>query len=165
MRTSGLTPITLVPLLMAAFSLVSMIGTLQVDRIVHGQLYNYGLQFSYQWAGPYWTVTALIFAMGWFNILSALAFQIYVVTYERRQATAFVAAVRNEIMRIRMQQPQPETLPVEENQSTQPKQTEQPATPSKEQPEQREQPPEPREKEEVTPIVVGVPEEEPQPAR
>jgi len=26
------------------------------DNIVHGTLYNYGLQFSYDWANPYWTL-------------------------------------------------------------------------------------------------------------
>ena len=29
---------------------------LQIDRIVHQDLYNYGLRFSYDWANTYWTV-------------------------------------------------------------------------------------------------------------
>lgn len=102
MKQSSLTPITLVPLLMATFSLVSMIGLLQIDKMVHGTLYSYGLNFSYTWAQPYWRVTALIFAMGWFNIIAALAFQVYVVTFERRQARRFADAVRDEVMKTRM---------------------------------------------------------------
>jgi len=27
-----------------------------LDKIVHGTLYNYGLQFSYNWANPYWMI-------------------------------------------------------------------------------------------------------------
>ena len=27
---------------------------LNVDNIVHSSLYSYGLQFSYEWANPYW---------------------------------------------------------------------------------------------------------------
>jgi uncharacterized membrane protein len=102
MKQSSLTPITLVPLLMATFSLVSMIGLLQIDKMVHGTLYSFGLNFSYTWAQPYWQMTALIFVMGWFNIISALAFQVYVVTFERRQARRFADAVRDEVMRTRM---------------------------------------------------------------
>jgi outer membrane biosynthesis protein TonB len=87
---------------MATFSLVSMIGLLQIDKIIHGTLYSYGLEFSNTWARPYWQMTALIFVMGWFNIISALAFQVYVVTFERRQARRFADAVRDEVMRTRM---------------------------------------------------------------
>ena len=32
----------------------------QIDQIVYGDLYNYGLQFSYEWAVPYWTNYRLI---------------------------------------------------------------------------------------------------------
>lgn len=28
----------------------------QLDQIVHGQLYNYGLTFSFDWANPYWNL-------------------------------------------------------------------------------------------------------------
>lgn len=87
---------------MATFSLVSMIGLLQIDKIVHGTLYSYGLEFSYLWAQPYWRMTALIFTMGWFNIISALVFQAYVVTFERKQARRFADAVRDEVMKTRI---------------------------------------------------------------
>jgi len=38
------------------FSLMS-----RIDFIVHTTLYNYGLQFSYQWANEYWIVYSAVF--------------------------------------------------------------------------------------------------------
>jgi hypothetical protein len=32
----------------------------QLDQIVHGQLYNYGLVFNYAWADPYWNILKII---------------------------------------------------------------------------------------------------------
>lgn len=32
----------------------------QLDQIVHGQLYNYGLQFNLEWANPYWNVLRIV---------------------------------------------------------------------------------------------------------
>ena len=46
--------------------LILLMGTLSVffftrlDNIVHGDLYRYGLQFSAEWAIPYWTYSRLI---------------------------------------------------------------------------------------------------------
>ena len=33
----------------------------RIDSIVHGQLYGYGLQFSHNWADPYWASVNLIY--------------------------------------------------------------------------------------------------------
>jgi len=65
---------------------VSMIALTRIDNIVHQDLYRYDLKFSYGWAMPYWTMTTLIFAMGWFNIIIAIAFQFYVLLYGRKAA-------------------------------------------------------------------------------
>jgi len=35
----------------------------QLDLFVHTELYRYGLQFSYEWAGQYWTYTGLILSL------------------------------------------------------------------------------------------------------
>jgi uncharacterized Zn-finger protein len=35
---------------------------LQIDSIVHVQLYNHGLQFSTEWANPYWTAAKTVYA-------------------------------------------------------------------------------------------------------
>lgn len=40
-----------------AFSLFFFI---RIDNIVHGDLYKYGLQFNYEWAGRYWTCSQLL---------------------------------------------------------------------------------------------------------
>jgi len=78
--------VSLVLVLSAASSLVSMISVLKIDSMVHGDLYRYGLQFSYQWAMPYWTLTTLVFGMGWFNIIIAIAFQFYVLIWGRKES-------------------------------------------------------------------------------
>jgi len=33
----------------------------EIDNIVHGELYNYGLQFSFVWASPYWAFVRLVY--------------------------------------------------------------------------------------------------------
>ena len=213
MKSSGLSAVTLVPLVMAAFSLFSMIGMFQIDRIVHHDLYTYNLQFSVQWAKPYWDLTAFIFAMGWFNIILALAFQLYVVTYGRREEKQFATEVNKEILnletnpteKVEEQGKQASTPP--ETQEKEQKETPAPVTEAetsekKEEPQQvlnvdqtgqeqatpeqpvpvkepKEQEPEPskspeteqkdttpetEEKKEETPIIIGVTEEELQPA-
>ena len=43
-----------------AFSLFSLIS---LDVIVNTSLYDYGLQFSYDWSGPYWNYLAIIFGL------------------------------------------------------------------------------------------------------
>jgi hypothetical protein len=63
-----------------------MFALTRIDSIVHRDLYNYGLTFSYEWAMPYWTMTIIAFAMGWFNIITACAFQFYVLLYGQRKA-------------------------------------------------------------------------------
>jgi hypothetical protein len=79
--------VSLVLVLMAASSLVSMFSVLRIDSIIHGDLYRFGLEFSYQWALPYWTMTTIIFAVGWFNIILSFAFQFYVLLYSRKETT------------------------------------------------------------------------------
>jgi len=213
MKSSGLSAVTLVPLVMAAFSLFSMIGMFKLDGIVHRDLYRYGLQFSIGWAKPYWDTTAFVFAMGWFNIILALAFQLYVVTYGRREAKQFATEVKKEILNLetnptekveeqgkqastpsdiqekeqketptpvteaetseKKEEPQqvlnvdqsgqeqatPEQpVPVEEPKEEEPEPSKSPET------EQKESTPETEEKKEETPIIIGVTQEELQPA-
>lgn len=38
----------------------SMLLFRNLDNVVHGDLYRYGLQFSYDWAGQYWTYSRLM---------------------------------------------------------------------------------------------------------
>jgi uncharacterized membrane protein len=64
-------------LLMAAASLISMIATFTLQGIIKNNFTSYGLEFSYNWAIPYWNTMGIIFAMGWLNIIAAITFQIY----------------------------------------------------------------------------------------
>jgi hypothetical protein len=68
---------SLTALLSATTSLVVMVCFFQIDKIVHGTLYSYGLEFSYSWADPYWMLARIVFAMGWLNIIIALVVQLY----------------------------------------------------------------------------------------
>jgi len=86
MKPNTVNIVSLVLVLMAASSLVSMISAFKIDQIVHGDLYRYGLEFSYKWAMPYWTLTTIVFGMGWFNIIIAIAFQFYMLLYGRKEA-------------------------------------------------------------------------------
>ena len=215
MKSSGLSSVTLVPLVMAAFSLFSMIGMFQIDRIVHHDLYTYGLRFSIQWAKPYWDISAFVFATGWFNIILAIAFQLYVVTYGRREAKQFATEVKKEILNLETnptekveeqgkQASTPSEIQEKEQKETPVPVTEAEISEKKEEPQQvlnvdqsgqeqvtpdqpppmqgeapKEQEPEPskspeteqkdttpetEEKKEETPIIIGVTEEELQPA-
>ena len=91
--------LTLALILMAGASLTSMLATLSIDHIVNHDLYNYGLQFSSEWADPYWTMAAVVFSMGWLIILTSLAFEFKMLIHVRRR------------------QPQPEPAPIPEKQA------------------------------------------------
>ena len=71
--------VSLVLILMAGASLVSMLATLRIDSIINHTLYSYGLQFSTQWAVPYWTMAAIVFSMGWFIIVISIVFELHLV--------------------------------------------------------------------------------------
>jgi len=68
----------------AAYSLTLL------DNIVHGTLYNFGLQFSYDWANPYWMLLRIVLAMmvlaAVFNVVSFVyVYRKYI--YTKPQAT------------------------------------------------------------------------------
>jgi hypothetical protein len=64
-------------LLMAAYSLVTIIVLFRIDTVVNETLYSYGLQFSSDWATLYWTTIRTGFAVSWLVIITALALQLY----------------------------------------------------------------------------------------
>jgi DNA-directed RNA polymerase subunit RPC12/RpoP len=43
-------------------SAISAYLLLKLNTIVHGELYNFGLQFSLGWATPYWDIERLVYA-------------------------------------------------------------------------------------------------------
>lgn len=89
-----------------------------IDRIVNGELYSYGLQFSLNWANPYWTVLHLTLALlgliAAFTVINmvfiyrkyAYQKQLELRTSERARAAL---ARRKEVI-----QPQPQPLPTPE---------------------------------------------------
>ncbi len=72
--------------LVAVSSLYSMLGLMQIDNIINRDLYNYNLRFDLRWATPYWTIIRVVLAFGWFNIIAAIAFQLYLFAHRRRKA-------------------------------------------------------------------------------
>lgn len=55
------------PLLLKIVALTALASTAYtltlLDQIVQGTLYSYGLQFSYNWANPYWTLLRVTWAL------------------------------------------------------------------------------------------------------
>ena len=124
MKTIGFSAISAVLVIVAASSLISMIGLFQIDRIVNQDLYQYGLEFSYAWAMPYWTITKLIFATGWFNIIAAIAFHLYILAYGQKETQQIEPQTEKQaynteiiettpIIKEEKTEPEPETKPTE----------------------------------------------------
>ena len=130
MKTIGFSAISAVLVIVAASSLISMIGLFQIDRIVNQDLYQYGLEFSYAWAMPYWTITKLIFATGWFNIIAAIAFHLYILAYGQKGTQQIEPQTEKEILEttkpINEEKTETETKPTEQTPQPQPEQAEQP---------------------------------------
>jgi len=61
-RTNKINLILSCPLSILGISLIglSLFLVTRLDFILHHNLYNYGLQFSYEWAEPYWSWLKLI---------------------------------------------------------------------------------------------------------
>lgn len=72
---------------MAAASLFIMLSLNQINYLVHGDLYNYGLQFSYVWAMPYWVLSGIVFGLCWVNIAITALAAIYVFKKGRKVVT------------------------------------------------------------------------------
>lgn len=97
MRISAEDKVSLILVLMAAASLVSMLATLNIDHIVNHDLYGYGLQFTTKWAVPYWTMSAIVFSMGWLIIVTSIGFELNLVVHRlRRHSEAEVSPVKEE---------------------------------------------------------------------
>jgi hypothetical protein len=63
----------LVPVVASAGLAVYFLSSL--DSLIHGTLYNYGLQFSYEWASPYWSTLRMVQVLiGLTAILSVFSF-------------------------------------------------------------------------------------------
>jgi len=76
--------ISAVLILMAVVSLFAMFSLTQINSIVHGDLYNYNLQFSYRWAMPYWVFSGIIFGLSWVNISLSIIATLYIFKKSRK---------------------------------------------------------------------------------
>lgn len=72
----------------AAASLFIMLSLNQINNIVHGELYNYGLEFTYRWAMPYWVLSGVIFGLCWVNISIAIVATLYIFKKSRTHTEA-----------------------------------------------------------------------------
>jgi hypothetical protein len=71
---------------MATASLVTMLSLNHISHIIHADLYNYGLRFSYRWAMPYWVFSGIIFGFCWTNIAISMIITFYVYRKNRKVA-------------------------------------------------------------------------------
>lgn len=70
--------------LIAATSLILMITLYQIDLTIRSALNDYGLQFSPDWATPYWRLMQVGFVLGWINIATAFAVHAYNISMKRK---------------------------------------------------------------------------------
>ena len=83
-------------LLMAVTSLLIMLSLNQINYMVHGDLYNFGLQFSYRWAMPYWILSGIVFGLSWTNIAVSIVFTLYIQKKRRTQIPTSALAPQTE---------------------------------------------------------------------
>ncbi len=76
-------------IIMAVISLLIMICLTRLDFIVHSVLYNFGVRFSYRWAMPYWTSSAVIIGLSWFNIGASFTL-VYYVSRRRKPSPSLI---------------------------------------------------------------------------
>lgn len=74
-----------IPVIIAACSIASVVGLFQIDSLVNQTLYGYGLQFSGNWATPYWNTIRTVFALTWLVVATSIGLQIYNVTQKNSQ--------------------------------------------------------------------------------
>ncbi len=68
-----------IPMVFIVCSLVMLYAYTQIDTIVHGTLYDYGLKFDAAWATPYWNNGGILMALGGTIVVVAGLFQAYLV--------------------------------------------------------------------------------------
>jgi len=74
-------------ILIIAATTAADLGLNLLDQIVHGKLYSYGLQFSYEWASPYWTILRIIQILLGFIATLTLANTVYIYRKYAAQQT------------------------------------------------------------------------------
>ena len=67
------------PAIVALCGLVSLYIFWQIDNLVHVNLYEYGLEFSNDWAIPYWTAARIGWVMAGLVVVLAIVSQLYLL--------------------------------------------------------------------------------------
>lgn len=75
----NLSIVALAMIIMAVSSLLIMVSLTQIDQIVHGDLYNFGLEFSNRWAMPYWINSGVIISLSLSNVVAAILLSYHLV--------------------------------------------------------------------------------------
>ena len=65
----------------------------RIDNIVHGELYSYGLIFSYDWANPYWATSHMFLYVSWFATISYGMSIAFFLMYLRKQKAAILSYI------------------------------------------------------------------------
>jgi hypothetical protein len=86
----------------------------QIDSIVNVQLYNFGLQFSNQWANPYWASSRLV--MVFLIVPMALSATVFVLGFRRfrKKAATLLSKRKAEQTQVEPSQVEAPEVPVEE---------------------------------------------------
>lgn len=64
---------------------------LKIDSIIHVQLYDYGLQFSPEWANPYWAAARLIYVLLTLPMILGIIVLAIKLTKSRKERNKFSA--------------------------------------------------------------------------
>lgn len=87
----NLTMVIAASITLALVSLLVLVGLFQIDRLILGGLYDFGLTFSNRWAMPYWTYSGIIMGLSWVNI-GAASIITYNIFKHRKRAPQVVEA-------------------------------------------------------------------------
>ncbi|MCW3985558.1 MAG: hypothetical protein NWE91_04000 [Candidatus Bathyarchaeota archaeon] len=79
----NLSAVVVALIVMAVASFLVMVSQTQIDQLVHGVLYDFGLRFSYRWAMPYWASSGAIVGLSWFNIVASITLVYYIFRNKR----------------------------------------------------------------------------------
>ena len=100
----NLTIVIAASIALALVSLLVLVGLFQIDRLIHGGLYDFGLTFSNRWAMPYWTYSGIIMGLSWVNIGAASIATYHFFKY--RKPTKHAAEVTMQVQKEDETQPQ-----------------------------------------------------------
>lgn len=85
-------------IIMTFASLLVIVMMNQIDQIIHGVLYQFGLQFSYQWVWPYWIFSAMIIGFSWLIIVASIGLAYYFLKARRQAQRAVEGGGKGEVV-------------------------------------------------------------------